>query len=55
MFKKLLEKSNYEKFVGMSFADIKDKKEEYIERYNIIFEEIFGEEIIQKDSEEYNP
>ena len=54
MFKKLLEKSNYEKFVGMSFADIKDKKEEYIERYNIIFEEIFGEEIIQKDSEEYN-
>lgn len=54
MFKKLLEKSNYEKFVAMSFADIKDKKEEYIERYNIIFEEIFGEEIIQKDSEEYN-
>lgn len=54
MFKKLLEKSNYEKFVGMSFTDIKDKKEEYIERYNIIFEEIFGEEIIQKDSEEYN-
>lgn len=55
MFKRLLEKSNYEKFVGMSFADIKGKKEEYIERYMMIYEEIFGEEIsLQKDSEEYN-
>lgn len=54
MFKSLLEKSNYGEFVGMTFDDIKGKKEEYIDMYNTINKEIFGQELNLKDEEVYD-
>lgn len=53
MFKSLLN-PKYNQFVGMSLDEIKAKKDKFIDKYNMIHKEIFGEEINVKDSKVYN-